>query len=79
MQNQTEHPVFRALADNPDRASNFAKAMMFLGKLPGYSPRYLIDNFPWGSGNLTVVDVGGGIGHIAQALVAHHPSVQCIV
>lgn len=63
----------------PERAKVFATAMSWLAQLPGYSPHYLVDHFPFGSGDITVVDVGGGIGHIARALVGHSPSVQCIV
>lgn len=63
----------------PDRASRFANAMMWHSRLPGYSPQYLVECFPWGTGDLTVVDVGGGIGHISHALAAHNPTVQCIV
>ena len=80
MQNATELPVFRALANMPERAMAFASAMMWHAMLPGYSAQYLVTAFPWGSGGeLTVVDVGGGRGHISQALVEHSPSVKCIV
>ncbi|KAJ5084748.1 S-adenosyl-L-methionine-dependent methyltransferase [Penicillium alfredii] len=79
VQNGTDLPIFQALADMPQRASVFAKAMMWLAQLPGFSPQYLVENFPWGSGDITVVDVGGGMGHIARALAAHNPTVQCIV
>lgn len=59
---------------------NFARAMTWHALLPGYSAEYLIMAFPWGSGGeLTVVDVGGGRGHISRALVDHSPAVKCIV
>ncbi|KAJ6191670.1 hypothetical protein N7519_001691 [Penicillium mononematosum] len=79
IQNGTDLPVFQALADMPERAKIFATAMSWHAQLPGYSPQYLIDHFPFGSGDITVVDVGGGIGHIARALADHCPTVQCIV
>ena len=49
---------------------------------PGFSPTYLADIFPWekpskdsSAGDLTVIDVGGSIGHISRALATHpHPS-----
>lgn len=63
----------------PERATIFAKAMSWHAQLPGYSPQYLLDHFPFGSGDITVVDIGGGIGHIARALADHCPKVQCIV
>ncbi|CRL28936.1 O-methyltransferase, COMT, eukaryota [Penicillium camemberti] len=79
IQNNTDLPVFQALATMPERATIFAKAMSWHAQLPGYSPQYLLDHFPFGSGDITVVDVGGGIGHIARALADHCPTVQCIV
>ncbi|CAG8898682.1 unnamed protein product [Penicillium egyptiacum] len=79
IQNGTDLPVFQALANMPERAKIFATAMSWHAQLPGYSPQYLIDHFPFGSGDITVVDVGGGIGHIARALADHCPTVQCIV
>ncbi|KAJ5956091.1 hypothetical protein N7501_010370 [Penicillium viridicatum] len=63
----------------PERAMIFAKAMSWHAQLPGYSPQYLLDHFPFGSGDITAVDVGGGIGHIARALADHYPTIQCIV
>ncbi|KAJ5164251.1 uncharacterized protein N7500_006081 [Penicillium coprophilum] len=79
IQNGTDLPVFQALANMPERAKVFATAMSWLAQLPGYSPRYLVDHFPFGSADITVVDVGGGIGHIARALADHCPTIQCIV
>jgi SAM-dependent methyltransferase len=48
--------------------------------VPGFSPHHLVTAFPWDSGKkMTVVDVGGGRGHISRALVEHNPNVNCIV
>lgn len=80
MHNNTDLPVFRAIAGMPDRAAVFAGAMSWHAMLPGFSPEYLASAFPWGSDrNLTVVDVGGGLGHVSKALVQHNPNIRCIV
>ena len=80
MQNAMEIPIFRALAKMPDRATVFAGAMKWHAMLPGFSAQYLVEAFPWGSsGDLTVVDVGGGLGHVSRALVEHNPTAKCIV
>ena len=65
----------------PERALVFSKAMAYHNQLLGFSAKYLIDDFPFKEDKspMTVVDVGGGYGHIAQALAAHDPNVQCIV
>ncbi|KAJ5721473.1 O-methyltransferase family 2 [Penicillium malachiteum] len=77
--NSTDLPVFSAVANTPERAAIFSKAMAWHNRLPGFSPKYLIDHFPFNDGETTVVDIGGGIGHISQALASHNPSVKCIV
>ncbi|KAA8648044.1 hypothetical protein EYZ11_006105 [Aspergillus tanneri] len=80
VQNSTDLPIFQAFANMPQYASVFSNAMTWYAQLPGYSPQYLIEYFPWVSAaEQIVVDVGGGIGHIACALVSHNPTVQCIV
>lgn len=64
----------------PGRATVFAKAMGWHAMLPGFSPKYLASAFPWSSsGEMTVIDVGGGLGHVSQALCEHNPLVKCIV
>ncbi|KAI4153245.1 MAG: hypothetical protein L6R39_001627 [Caloplaca ligustica] len=65
----------------PSRATAFAGAMSYHAKLPGFSPAYLVSAFPWDTFNseVTVVDVGGGLGHVSEALIAHSPQVTCVV
>ncbi|KAI4220773.1 MAG: hypothetical protein LQ349_008004, partial [Xanthoria aureola] len=82
LQNSTGLPVFRALTNMPDRAMVFAGAMTWHAMLPGFSPQYLATAFPWGPSSedeLTIVDVGGGLGHVSQALLAHNPNVRSII
>lgn len=83
MQNNTDLPIFRALANMPARAAVLAGAMTYHAQLPGYSATYLVSAFPWASFNpseqITIVDVGGGLGHVSEALIAHNPQVRCIV
>ena len=64
----------------PDRATDFADAMKWHAILPGFSVPYLVAAFPWGSGGeLTLMDIGGELGHVSRALVYHSPTVKCIV
>ncbi len=67
----------------PARAAVFAGAMSYHAQLPGFSTAYLVSAFPWASfkalEKVTVVDVGGGLGHVSEALLAHGPQVRCIV
>ena len=81
MQNGTNLPIFRALATMPEKAMVFGSAMTAHAMQPGFSLQYLVAAFPWaaGGGALHVVDVGGGVGHVSQALAAHSPTVKCTV
>ncbi|GAM41030.1 O-methyltransferase [Talaromyces pinophilus] len=81
VRNNTHLPLFQALAGMPERATTFAEAMRWQSTLPGFSHHYLIEAFPWGPDKqqLTVVDVGGSVGHVSQALLDHNPHVKCIV
>ncbi|KAJ5263651.1 hypothetical protein N7478_011256 [Penicillium angulare] len=78
--NNTKLPVFAALNEMPERGIVFSKAMAWHQQLPGFSASHLIEHFPFKeSGTTTVVDVGGGFGHIALALASHNPNVECVV
>ncbi|KAL9619121.1 MAG: hypothetical protein Q9160_006210 [Pyrenula sp. 1 TL-2023] len=80
VQNATHLPVFRALASMHDRAMTFADAMQWHAMLPGFSIEYLVEAFPWSScGETTVVDVGGGQGHVSHALIERNATVNCVV
>ncbi|KAF4219055.1 hypothetical protein CNMCM5878_003910 [Aspergillus fumigatiaffinis] len=79
--NGTDRPIYRALAEMPERAKRFSDAMTWRAKSPGYSPEHLIAVFPWPSDceGFTVVDVGGGLGHVSRTLAAHAPKARFIV
>ncbi|KAL4939124.1 hypothetical protein BDV06DRAFT_41975 [Aspergillus oleicola] len=81
--NSTDQPVFRALATQPVRAEGIAGAMKWQSQKSGFSPTYLAEVFPWDNeindsnraSGLTVVDVGGSLGHISSALARYpHPA-----
>ncbi|KAJ5707274.1 S-adenosyl-L-methionine-dependent methyltransferase [Penicillium malachiteum] len=78
--NSTKLPVFAALNEMPERGIVFFKAMEWHSQLPGFAPQHLIEHFPFQEEKTTtIVDVGGGFGHVAQALAIHDPNVKCIV
>lgn len=53
--------------------------MSLLSLDDGYSPRHLVDNYPWASiGKGTVVDVGGSHGSFSLAIAQAFP-LTCIV
>ncbi|KAI0198017.1 putative O-methyltransferase [Astrocystis sublimbata] len=66
-------------AANPERGQRFASAMAGLAKMNNDTAE-LRDRFPWGSlGKQTVVDVGGGTGHISIFLASEFSDLQFIV
>ncbi|KAL4936915.1 hypothetical protein BDV06DRAFT_216292 [Aspergillus oleicola] len=81
--NNIKKPMFQALGKMPLRGERFARAMKWRVQAPGFAIRYLVDAFPWPNGDaqgqFTVVDVGGGLGHVSRALSKHAPNAQFIV
>jgi hypothetical protein len=60
--------IFEYYQKNPDKARRFAKAMAGLRKMDRHLDYLLYDGFNWGALKGTVVDVGGGNGHISKSL-----------
>ncbi|ROT40785.1 O-methyltransferase [Sodiomyces alkalinus F11] len=71
-------PMFRYYAERPREAARFAKAMTGVAKLDRPITE-LRDFFPWETLSGTVVDVGGGNGHISRALALDFPHLNFIV
>ncbi|KAL4865955.1 hypothetical protein BDV12DRAFT_187770 [Aspergillus spectabilis] len=58
----------------------FNQGMAGLSKSGGRSVQQVVDGFPWESlGEATVVDVGGGNGHVSLALAATYPNLSFVV
>lgn len=51
----------------------------FSSAVPGNSPTFLVQGYPWDSINVTVVDVGGSEGHISVLLAQAFPELHFIV
>jgi len=71
-------PIFDYYAKDPRRAGRFAKAMAGAAKLDLHIDE-LRDYFPWESLKGTVVDIGGGSGHISIALARLFPELKFVV
>ncbi|KAI0534671.1 O-methyltransferase [Xylaria digitata] len=77
----TRHSVglFEFYAKDPEKARQFAKAMAGLRKMDNHLDFILKDGFDWSSLEGTVVDVGGGNGHISRSLAQIYPRLQFVV
>lgn len=66
----TRHGVgmFEYYQNNPDKARRFAKAMAGLRRMDRHLDHLLYDGFDWSAIKGTVVDCGGGNGHITKSL-----------
>ncbi|KAI1426422.1 S-adenosyl-L-methionine-dependent methyltransferase [Xylaria sp. FL1777] len=71
-------PVFQFYAKHPDKAARFAKAMAGFTRMDRHITE-LRDCFSWGELKGTVVDVGGGSGHISIYLARLFPQLNFIV
>ncbi|OTB15866.1 hypothetical protein K445DRAFT_22184 [Daldinia sp. EC12] len=72
-------PPFRWYVANPERGTRFALAMAGFAQMKRDTAE-LGDRFPWASlTNKTVVDVGGGSGHVAMHLATKFPDLKFIV
>ncbi|RYP52771.1 hypothetical protein DL768_002122 [Monosporascus sp. mg162] len=70
-------PLFKYYEQHPDRAARFAKAMAGWTKLDRQVD--VKGGFPWGNLQGTVLDVGGGSGHVSMALAQEFPQLNFIV
>lgn len=74
--------IFEFYKNDPEKARRFAKAMAGLRKMDRHLDFLLKDGFDWSAIKGTVVDCGGGNGHISKSLaqvslpMADNPSFQ---
>ncbi|KAI8630504.1 S-adenosyl-L-methionine-dependent methyltransferase [Xylariaceae sp. FL1651] len=71
-------PVFDYYAKYPDKAGRFARAMAGATRMNRHI-KELRDCFPWDELKGTVIDVGGGSGHISMALARLFPHLKFVV
>ncbi|KAF7538401.1 hypothetical protein G7054_g2976 [Neopestalotiopsis clavispora] len=71
--------MFKYYEQHPQYAARFAKAMGGAAKLQDRQMDELRDYFPWSKLSGTVVDVGGGSGHVSIALAEEHPRLNFVV
>ncbi|KAI0402315.1 S-adenosyl-L-methionine-dependent methyltransferase [Xylaria palmicola] len=71
-------PIFEYYAQHPEKARRFAKAMAGLTRMDHHIDE-LRDHFDWGPIKGSVVDVGGGSGHISMSLARIFPHLKFVV
>ncbi|KAJ4420448.1 hypothetical protein N0V82_004324 [Gnomoniopsis sp. IMI 355080] len=77
----TDKTMFDYLSEHPEKAKYFYKAMRAFAQRPGLEPKYVVDNYAWGTlpKGSTVVDVGGSHGIVAIELARAFPALQLVV
>ncbi|KAF2475857.1 O-methyltransferase [Lindgomyces ingoldianus] len=63
----------------PEKAVRFSNAMAGLRKMNSHIDFLLKDGFDWSAIKGTVVDVGGGNGHLSKSLAQLHPDLNFVV
>ncbi|KAG8158539.1 hypothetical protein KVR01_011661 [Diaporthe batatas] len=71
-------PIFNYYKEHPEYSARFAKAMQGWRKLTS-NINELRDNYPWADLQGTVVDIGGGSGHVAMELARAFPHLKFAV
>ena len=73
--------MFDFLRSDSSKADQFSKAMQFYSAgVPGYSETHLVQGYDWHALDAgTVVDVGGGGGHVSEALCKAYPQLNIVV
>ena len=83
--NDTTDSIFVEVSKEKPRVQRLSHAMSFLQSFSGLSTKHVVDGFDWDSlrwsneAAATVVDIGGGHGHINIEIVKRHPFIRCIV
>lgn len=63
----------------PEKATRFSNAMAGLRKMNSHIDFLLKDGFDWSAISGTVVDIGGGNGHLSKSLAELHPDLSFVV
>ncbi|KAH7635581.1 S-adenosyl-L-methionine-dependent methyltransferase [Sordaria sp. MPI-SDFR-AT-0083] len=71
--------IFEFYQKDPEKARRFAKAMAGLRQMDRHLDYLLKDGFNWSALRGTVVDVGGGNGHISKSLAQIYPDLDFVV
>ncbi|KAI1164194.1 O-methyltransferase [Nemania serpens] len=71
--------IFEFYENDPAKARRFAKAMAGLRKMDRHLDYLLNHSFDWSAISGTVVDCGGGNGHISCTLAQYYPNLNFVV
>ncbi|KAI2615595.1 S-adenosyl-L-methionine-dependent methyltransferase [Hypoxylon sp. NC1633] len=71
--------IFEFYKNDPEKARRFSKAMAGLRRMDSHLDFLLKDGFNWSAIKGTVVDCGGGNGHISKTLAEMYPQLNFIV
>ncbi|OGM41087.1 O-methyltransferase [Aspergillus bombycis] len=70
---------FDEISQDPRRRAQFITAMRFSHLHPSYHLSHLLDNYDFGTGECTIVDIGGSHGEVSTEIASRYPQVRCVV
>ncbi|KAK9444939.1 sterigmatocystin 8-O-methyltransferase [Metarhizium brunneum] len=80
LSNSTGESIYEVLKQNPQRAARFGNNMKAFMEMQEFNSTHVVNNYDWKSlGQVRIVDVGGGPGHISLELAKHFPHLSFIV
>ncbi|KAE8382378.1 S-adenosyl-L-methionine-dependent methyltransferase [Aspergillus bertholletiae] len=70
---------FDEISKDPRRRAQFIAAMRFSHFHPSYHLSHLLENYDFGIGECTIVDIGGSNGEVSTEIASRYPQIRCIV
>ncbi|KAE8312818.1 hypothetical protein BDV41DRAFT_577250 [Aspergillus transmontanensis] len=70
---------FDGISKDLHRQVQFIPAIRFSNLHPSYHLSHLLDNYGSGTGECTIVDLGGSHGDISTEIASRYPQIRCIV
>ncbi|GAW18771.1 hypothetical protein ANO14919_082530 [Xylariales sp. No.14919] len=78
--NGLEQSIYQVLESDPGRALRFANSMKAYMLMQEYNSSHVVNNYDWASlGQVHLVDVGGGAGHVSVELTTQFPNITATV
>ncbi|KAK5625638.1 hypothetical protein RRF57_001354 [Xylaria bambusicola] len=78
--NGSDRSIYQILEADPGRALRFANSMKAYMLMQEYNSTHVVNNYDWASlGQVHLVDIGGGAGHVSVELATHFPNISVTV
>ncbi|KAI0554399.1 sterigmatocystin 8-O-methyltransferase [Xylaria curta] len=78
--NGSGRSIYQVLESDPERATRFGNGMKAYMLMQQYDSSHVISNYDWANlGQVHLIDVGGGAGHVSIKLATRFPNISVTV